>query len=80
VQAVDGGRDYWGDQQNPPVKYAIQNWKLTTLSDIVRTISRAVRAKVSKGWVPLRFTKGCRRNSIIPAALLAAIKGEKPIV
>ena len=49
VQAVDSGRDYWGDQQNPPVKYAIQNWKLTTLSDIVRMIARATRAKVSRG-------------------------------
>ena len=52
VQAVDGGRDYWGDQQNPPIKYAIQNWNLTTVSNIIRMIAGAVRAKLSKGQVP----------------------------
>lgn len=48
VQAIDGGRDYWGDQQNPPVKYAIQKWNLTTVSNIAQMVSGALRAKVLK--------------------------------
>lgn len=43
VQGTDGGRDYWGPQQQPPIGYAVQNWNLTTLLNIGRVVLGALR-------------------------------------
>ncbi len=48
VQQVDGARDYWGPQQQPPVGYAIQNWNWTTVKNVARMVTGAVKAQIAK--------------------------------
>jgi hypothetical protein len=49
VQQVDGARDYWGPQQQPPIGYAIQSWNLTTLANLGKIVVGAIRGKAGGG-------------------------------
>jgi len=49
VQGIDGGRDYWGPDQQPTLSYAIQTWNLTTLKNIAGVVKGAVKAKLAGG-------------------------------
>ena len=48
VQNGAGARDYWGPDQQPTLEYAIQSWNLTTVKNVARLVTSAVREKIAK--------------------------------
>ena len=46
VQPLSGGRDYWGDNQQPTLSYFIQNWNLTAVSNLAGMIAGEIKGKL----------------------------------